>query len=141
MLYKFYLWILHKEIRVVFMDDILIYSKSLEEHQHHLHPVFQVLLDHKLFVKYSKCSFSKQRLHYLGDVISAKEVATDPAKSAVMLAWPTPSNVTELRGFLGITGYYKKFVQHYGILEKPLTSIYNRNILVGPQQLNKHLIN
>lgn len=83
--------------------------------------MFDILKEHQLFVKESKCSFAQQSMEYLGHIISDKGVSTDPAKTAAMLDWPTPTNVTELRGFLGLTGYYRKFVQNYGLLAKPLT--------------------
>jgi hypothetical protein len=85
--------------------------------------VFQVLQEHKLFIKFKNCAFAQNQIDYLGDIISDKGIATDPTKTELMLQWPAPSSFTELRGFLGLTGYYMKFVKNYGILAKPLTSL------------------
>jgi hypothetical protein len=112
---------------LVFMDDILIYSKSMEEHMQHLKIVFQILLDNKFYAKLSKCQFVATQLEYLGHIISDQGVATDKSKTEAMLAWPIPSNLTELRGFLGLTRYYRKFVKRYGILAKPLTDLLQHN--------------
>lgn len=108
---------------LVFVDDILIYSRSLSNHVQHLQSVFQILTEHHLKVKKSKCSFAQQRLAYLGHVISPNGVSTDEDKILVVRNWPTPTNVKELRGFLGLTGYYCKFVRYYGVLSKPLTNL------------------
>jgi len=108
---------------LVFLDDILIYSNSLEEHNTHLQLVLQTLQKNQLFLKQSKCSFAQPQLEYLGHIISSKWVAIDPNKIAAMLHWPTPTTFTELRAFLGLTGYYRKFVKGYGVLAKPLTNL------------------
>ena len=108
---------------LVFLDDILIYSATREEHIQHIQEVFETLRTNKLYLKASKCSFAQTSLEYLGHIISDKGVATDLAKTQDMLKWPTPTNITELRGFLGLTGYYKKFVKNYGIIAKPLTNV------------------
>jgi hypothetical protein len=112
-----------RQFVLFFMDDILVYSKSLEEHLHHLKLVFSLLQQHQLYAKRSKCVFAVQQVEYLGHTISAAGVATDSDKTQVVLQWPTPSTVTELRGFLGLTGYYRKFVQNYSIIAKPLTNL------------------
>lgn len=109
---------------LVLMDDILIYSKSLQEHVEHLKLVFQVLMDNKLFLKFKKCAFAQDKIDYLGHV-SDQGVSTGPTKTAAIIQWPIPQNFTELRGFLGLSGYYRKFVQSYsyGIIAKPLISL------------------
>lgn len=108
---------------LVFVDDILIYSKTLSDHVQHLQSVLQILTKHQLKVKSSKCSFAQQRLAYLGHIVSPNGVSTDEEKIQVVRNWPTPTCVKELRGFLGLAGYYRKFVRHYGLLSKPLTNL------------------
>lgn len=108
---------------LVFLDDILIYSATLEEHTQHLELVLEQLRKHQFFLKESKCSFAQASLEYLGHIISARGVATDSSKIAAMVNWPAPTTVTELRAFLGLTGYYRRFVKGYGQLTKPLTNL------------------
>ena len=115
---------------MVFLDDILIYSPTLEAHVSHLDQVFQKLREHKLYMKPSKCSFAQSQLEYLGHIISGAGVSTDPSKTSAMLEWPTPLSVTDLRGFLGLTGYYRRFVKNYGIIAKPLTALLQKNKFV-----------
>ena len=103
---------------LVFLDDILIYSMTLEEHQRHLELVLQTLLENQLYLKL--CSFAQHQLEYLGHIISLEGVATDPEKTAAMVHWPRPITVTELRAFLGLTGYYSKFVNHCKTSHKPV---------------------
>lgn len=90
----------------------------------------QILKSHNLLLKASKCSFAQHQLEYLGHIIADGGVATDPSKIEVMLAWPVPTNVTELREFLGLTGYYQKFVKGYGTLAKPLTALLQKKQFV-----------
>ncbi|XP_071683315.1 uncharacterized protein [Lolium perenne] len=108
---------------IVFLDDILVYSKDLQEHATHLEIVLQLLRKHQLYAKASKCSFAQDKIEYLGHVISKDGVATDKEKTQAMKDWPKPLSATELRGFLGLTGYYRKFVPRYGIIAKPLTQL------------------
>jgi hypothetical protein len=100
----------------VFLDDTLVYSPTLDTHVEHLKLVMEKLRQHQLFMKLSKCSFAKQQLDYLGHIISDQGVATDPSKTAAMLNCPTPSNVTELRGFLGLTGIIGSLSRTMGAL-------------------------
>ncbi|CAA0830191.1 Uncharacterized mitochondrial protein AtMg00860 [Striga hermonthica] len=112
---------------LVFFYDILIYSKSWEEHCEHLRIVLQLLRDNTLYAKQSKCQFGDPTVEYLGHIISAEGVSTDPKKIQSMLLWPTPTTVKKLRGFLGLTGYYRRFIKGYGEISKPLTLLLRKN--------------
>lgn len=109
-----------RKFALVFFDDILIYSKSLSDHIIHLEAVLEVLRQNQLYAKLSKCTFRQDKIEYLGHVISSEGVATDPSKIEIIKQWPSPSNPTQLRAFLGMTGYYRRFIQGYGIICKPL---------------------
>ena len=95
---------------IVFIDDILVYSGSLEEHSEHLRIVLQTLRERQLYAKLSKCQFWPDRVAFLGHVISIEGVSADPRKIEAMVNWKPPKNVSEVRSFLGLVGYYKKFV-------------------------------
>jgi hypothetical protein len=108
---------------VVFLDDVLVYSQGLEEHVKHMEQVFKLLGQHQLKLKLSKCLFGQEKLEFLGHVISSTGVATDPNKVKIILEWPQPTCVKDMRSFLGMAGYYRKFVAQFGIISKPLTNL------------------
>ena len=112
---------------LVFFDDILIYSKTWNEHLFHLEIVLGTLLKHQLYVNHSKCLIGRKEVEYLGHVISAAGVAADPQKIRSMESWPVPTNTTALRGFLGLTGYYRKFIRGYGTIAAPLTQLLKKD--------------
>ena len=91
---------------VVFIDDILIYSKTEEEHKEHLKIVLQELRDHQLFAKFSKCDFFKDKIQYLGHVVTKEGISVDPKKIKAIEDWPVPNDVIDVRSFMGITNYY-----------------------------------
>ena len=109
------------EFIVVFIDDILIYSKSREEHENHLRIALQTLREKKLYAKFSKCEFWLNSVAFLGHVINKDGISVDPQKIEAIVDWPKPTNVTKVRSFLGLAGYYRRFVKDFVKLAMPLT--------------------
>jgi ribonuclease HI len=112
---------------LVFFDDILIYSKTYAEHIQHIKTVFELLQKDHWKVKLSKCKFAQRKISYLGFVISEQGVATDPGKVSAIVQWTTPTCAKELRSFLGLAGYYRKFVMGFGMISKLLTELLKKN--------------
>lgn len=112
---------------LVFFYDILVYSKGLQEHITHLKMVLQTLATHCLYAKRSKCLFGVSEVEYLGHIVTRHGVKADPKKVTAMLDWPAPKNIKSLRGFLGLTGYYRKFIRNYGIIAAPLTDLLKKD--------------
>ena len=106
-----------------FSYDILVYSKTWDEHLLHLDIVLHTLMENQLYVNHSKCLIARKEVEYLGHVISVTGVAADSAKIWSMETWPTPTTTTAIRRFLGLTGYYWKFIKNYGTIVAPLTQL------------------
>ncbi|XP_066351740.1 uncharacterized mitochondrial protein AtMg00860-like [Miscanthus floridulus] len=117
------LWPFLRRFVLVFFDDILIYSQTWAEHLRHLRVVLTALRQQQLFVKRSKCAFGEPSVSYLGHIISASGVAMDPAKVQAIRDWPIPRSARAVRGFLGLAGYYRKFVHNYGAVAAPLIAL------------------
>jgi hypothetical protein len=108
---------------MVFFDDILVYSHNWGDHLSHLHTVLTILSTNQLFVKKSKCRFGVMQVDYLGHLISHEGVQVDPVKTRAVNEWPIPTTVKGVRGFLGLAGYYRKFVSGFGGIAAPLTRL------------------
>ncbi|XP_027103049.2 uncharacterized mitochondrial protein AtMg00860-like [Coffea arabica] len=104
------------------LDELHGSNHTLEEHVQHVTELFEILRQHQLYAKESKCSFAQKQVEYLGHIISADGVRADPRKIDNMMQWPRPRNTKQLKGFLGLTGYYRKFAKGYDAIAKPLTT-------------------
>ena len=113
---------------IVFIDDILVYSSSSEEHSEYLRIVLQTLRERQLYAKLSKCKFWLDRVTFLGHVISVEGVSVDPQKIKAMVNWKLPKNVSEVRSFLGLVGYYRKFVEGFSKIAAPLTKLTRKDV-------------
>lgn len=113
---------------VVFVDDILIFSRSEEEHEDHLRTILQTLRNERLYAKFSKCEFWLERVSFLGHVISEEGITVDPTKIEVIMDWERPKTVTEIRSFLGLAGYYRKFIKDFSKIAVPLTNLTKKDV-------------
>jgi hypothetical protein len=112
----------------VFLDDILIYSKNEREHEEHLRVVLSYLRENKLYGKLSKCSFFQKEIHYLGHIISGEGISIDPEKVKVIMEWPVLKNAHEVRSFMGLVGYYQRFVEGFSKIEKHITNLQQKGV-------------
>jgi len=108
---------------VVFIDDILIYSRTHEEHAKHLRTVLSILREKQLYAKLSKCEFWMTMVQFLGHVISAHVISVDPSKVEAVLKWERPKSATEIRSFVGLAGYYRRFIEGFSRIVAPLTQL------------------
>jgi hypothetical protein len=118
---------------LVYMDDILVYAKTPEEHAALLNEVLTLLGENDFYVKLSKCEFEKPELKFLGHVVGTEGIKVDPAKIQVVRDWPTPKNVKEVQSFLGLANYFRKFVQAYSKLTEPLTKLTRKSLVWNNQ--------
>jgi hypothetical protein len=113
---------------VVFIDDILIYSKNKEEHAEHLRIVLTCLREHQLYAKFSKCAFWLEKIQFLGHVLSAKGIALDHSKVKGILEWKSPTSMHQVRSFLGLAGYYCRFIPDFSKIVKPITELLKNDV-------------
>ncbi|CAN6721634.1 unnamed protein product [Malus baccata var. baccata] len=113
---------------IVFIDDILIYSKSVREHIKHLRLVLERLRDDQLYAKFSKCQFWLTQVDFLGHIVSAEGISVDPQKVSAVSNWEQPKSVTEIRSFLGLAGYYRRFIQNFSAISLPFTNLTRKGV-------------
>ena len=105
---------------MVFVDDILIYSRSEEEHEDHLRIVLEAFREHQLYTKCSKCEFWLTEVRFLGHVVSASDVSVELEKVEAVMSWERPKSIFEIHSFLGLVGYYKRFIEDFSQLATPI---------------------
>ncbi|XP_035834062.1 uncharacterized protein LOC110881072 [Helianthus annuus] len=113
---------------IVFIDNILVYSRSKTEHMRHLREVLEVLRKEKLYAKFSKCAFWLHEVQFLGHVINSEGVLVDPSKIEAVMKWVSPKTPTEVRSFLGLAGYYRRFIQDFSKIALPLTKLTRKKV-------------
>ena len=133
---------------VVFIDDILVYSKNEEEHKEHLRLVLEKLREHELYAKFNKCEFWLKEVGFLGRVISGEGIAVDPTKVVTVTNWVSPTTVGEIQSFLGLAGYCRRFIENFSKIAKHMTEllkkdtkfIWTEECEASFQELKKHLV-
>ena len=117
-----------KKFVVVYLDDILIFSRSEEEHKAHVQLVLDVLRREKFYVTKAKSRFAQTEIQYLGHIVNAQGIRPDPKKVSAVQSWPVPKNVHDVRSFLGLCNYFRKFIDHYSSIAVPLTNLTKKSV-------------
>jgi hypothetical protein len=112
---------------MVFINDLLVYSRNEEEHEGHLLLVLQKLRDHKLYAKLSKCEFWLKQVAFLGHVISKGGISVDPGMVQDVLSWKAPTSVSDIQSFLGLAGYYRRLIEGFSKISKPMTLLLEKD--------------
>nr|XP_043615572.1 uncharacterized mitochondrial protein AtMg00860-like [Erigeron canadensis] len=121
---------------IVFIDDILVYSRKKTDHEQHLRSILQLLREEELYAKFSKCEFWLRQVQFLGHVVNDQGIHIDPAKIEAIKKWEAPKAPTEIRSFLGLAGYYRRFIENFSKIALPLTQLTQKtkDFIWGEQQ-------
>ena len=121
---------------IVFIDDILVYSRSREQHEEHLREILGVLRLERLYAKFYKCEFWSREVQFLGHLVNQNGILVDPAKIEAAMRWEVPRSPTEIRSFLGLAGYYQRFIKDFSKIVVPLTKMTRKGVAFswGPEQ-------
>ena len=121
---------------IVFIDDILVYSKTQEEHEEHLREVLETLRRESLYAKFSKCEFWLREVQFLRHLVNQNGILVDPDKVEAVMRWEVPKSPSEIRSFLGLAGYYQRFIQDFSKIAVPLTRLTKKVVVFhwGPEQ-------
>ena len=114
---------------IVFIDDILVYSRSREQHEEHLREVLGVLRSERLYAKFSKCDFWLREVQFLEHLVNQKGILVDPAKVEAVMSWEVPRSPSEIRSFLGLAGYYQRFIKDFSKIAVPLTRLTRKGVV------------
>jgi hypothetical protein len=112
---------------LVYLDDIVVYSKTADQHDHDVRKVLDILRANNLYCSKKKCQVFAERIEYLGHIVSARGIEVDPKKTAVVADWPEPRALKELQSFLGLTNYFRRFIKQYSHVARPLTRLTGKN--------------
>jgi len=113
---------------VVFIDDILVYSENAQDHEKHLRIVLTRLREHQLYAKFSKCEFWLKKVPFLGHILSDDGISIDRSKVQEVLDWKAPTSVHEVQSFLGLAGYYRRFIPHFSKIAKPMNKLLQKDV-------------
>ncbi|CAA0813692.1 Uncharacterized mitochondrial protein AtMg00860, partial [Striga hermonthica] len=108
---------------IVFIDDILVYSRDIDQHKEHLRIVLETLRREKLYAKFSKCEFWLNRVAFLGHIVTARGIEVDPSKIEAVSKWDMPRSAADVRSFLGLAGYYRRFIEGFSKIAQPLNNL------------------
>ena len=113
---------------MVYVDDVIIFSRTAKEHLEHIKEILRRLCKHGLYIKPKKCKFGEEEIAYLGHVINHEGIHTDPAKIRAVAAYPVPTSITEARAFMGLASYYRRFIRRFSHIASPIYDLFRKKV-------------